>query len=281
MKNRGNQWPDPAIASVEERALERLLMMAVDNGPLGPTSRYGRDLDQVYETVGARDEPVLVLVHGGFFRPNIDRIHLRPLARAVASLGWQVVLAEYRRVPGQPLSSVADLHSLEEHLRATGRAPSRIVGHSAGGLLVLLRALSPTFYNLPPTEIVALAAVSDPVRAATESLGRDAVQTWIGAQPQEQPQTYLEVDPTQLVKSGRRTRSKVHLVHGRSDATVPCTHTEALVKMARYASNVCEDGSFTDSWKSALPEAAHHFDLVDPAELDTATQPWWRTPATT
>ena len=39
----------------------------------------------------------LVVVHGGYFRPGVDRTHARPMARALVAAGWRVALAEYRR----------------------------------------------------------------------------------------------------------------------------------------------------------------------------------------
>eukprot|EP01037_Dinobryon_pediforme_P021564 gene21564-22460_t len=42
----------------------------------------------------------LLLIHGGYWRAEYDRGHLRPLAIYFASVGWEVALAEYRREPG-------------------------------------------------------------------------------------------------------------------------------------------------------------------------------------
>ena len=48
------------------------------------------------------DEPTwLVLVHGGFWRPQFDRVHQRPMAAALADAGYAVAHVEYRR-PGMP-----------------------------------------------------------------------------------------------------------------------------------------------------------------------------------
>lgn len=71
-------------------------------------------------------------MHGGYFRPAIDRTHTRPMARALAQEGWLVVLAEYRRVPGDPNASTDDLTALDTHLRETGHDVAARVGHSAG-----------------------------------------------------------------------------------------------------------------------------------------------------
>ena len=44
--------------------------------------------------------PLVVIVHGGFWRPTIDRAHTGPMAVALAERGWTVAAIEYRRVPG-------------------------------------------------------------------------------------------------------------------------------------------------------------------------------------
>ena len=41
--------------------------------------------------------PLIVLVHGGFWRPAYDRRHLGPMADALAAAGYMVAVPEYRR----------------------------------------------------------------------------------------------------------------------------------------------------------------------------------------
>ena len=41
--------------------------------------------------------PLIVLVHGGFWRPAYDRRHLGPMASALAAAGHVVAVPEYRR----------------------------------------------------------------------------------------------------------------------------------------------------------------------------------------
>ena len=96
----------------------------------------------VWDTDGAR--ATVALVHGGFWKAEFDRIHLRPLANALASQGFSVASIEYPRVgmPGGGWPGTVD--SVMDALRAVladerlGAQPVVAVGHSAGGHLVAL-----------------------------------------------------------------------------------------------------------------------------------------------
>ena len=48
--------------------------------------------------VVASPAPVVVLLHGGFWKPEFDRIHTGSMAVALAAAGYLVVTPEYRRV---------------------------------------------------------------------------------------------------------------------------------------------------------------------------------------
>src|SRR5215213_8856422 len=76
---------------------------------------YGPEPEQVadvrYATTSVPGRPLLVLVHGGFWRPAYDRVHLRPMTEALAAEGWSTVTPEYRRIPGHPGLTVGDVHA--------------------------------------------------------------------------------------------------------------------------------------------------------------------------
>ncbi len=232
--------PTP-VEAAEDEVLARLL----DEGARGavPTTTYGCGRDTVLERYGPEDAPAIVLVHGGYFRPGVDRTHTRPQARALAEAGWQVVLPEYRRVPGAPCSAIEDLTALDEHLRSEGLDVRAWVGHSAGGAMALWRALAP---DLPPVRAVGLAAVSDFDAAVSERLGDDAVRDWIGRGPEAAPRLYARLDPRRLVAAAPDAAARIHLVHGADDATVPVGQSEGFPAV------------------STLVPGAHHFDLIDP-----------------
>lgn len=245
------------MVTAEDAALDRLL----DEGSTlaCPVTAYGSQPDQVYETctpdaaAPASDAaaptvstpPTLVVVHGGYFRPGVDRTHARPQAQGLAAEGWRVVLAEYRRVPGAPFATTQDLAALDTHLRLEGHDVAAWVGHSAGGALVLWRALTP---DLAPMRAVALAPVADFGAALAERLGGNAVGDWLGAETE----AMTHLDPTRLLAAAPERAEQVHLVHGDRDATVPVRQTEGFAAPS-----------------TVLP-GAHHFDLVDPASAHWA-----------
>ena len=49
---------------------------------------------------GRARAPLVVLVHGGFWKQAYDRCHSRPMACALPPTGWVVAMPEYRRVGG-------------------------------------------------------------------------------------------------------------------------------------------------------------------------------------
>ena len=224
--------------AAEDAALARLVSAGADGG--GRVVAYGAGPDQVVELFGEGGDRCVVVVHGGYFRPSIDRAHARPVARALAAAGWVVVLVEYRRVPGDPGATVADLRAADAALRSWGLEPEVWVGHSAGGTLVLLRALAA---DLPPVRVVALAPVADLAGAVRDGLGDDAVAEWVGASD------LGAVDPVALLSSradAAEVRGLVRVLHGDGDVTVPVGQSLAW------------------SPGAAVIEGAHHFDLVDP-----------------
>ncbi|MFI6169169.1 alpha/beta fold hydrolase [Nocardia sp. NPDC051052] len=213
----------------EQAVIDRLMRQS---GDVGAVTAYGAHPDQVIEVFG-ESGPTVVFVHGGYFRPTIDRTHARPVARALAGAGLRVVLLEYRRVPGAPRAAIEDLDLFEARLDA----PALWVGHSAGGMLALTRAYQ------RPAAVLALAPVADLARASRLHLADDAVTRWMGGTPEQQSRRYTDLDP-QVRLSPRPPN--VLLVHGSNDQTVPV----ALSRDSPAESIVLPD--------------THHFDLIDP-----------------
>src|SRR5262245_35016378 len=94
---------------------------------------YGRDPAQVADVrFGARDadgfdrastRPLVLIVHGGFWRPQYDRAHTGPMAEAIAAAGWTVASTEYRRIPGVPDKTLQDVSD------ALATLPAKISRH--------------------------------------------------------------------------------------------------------------------------------------------------------
>ena len=177
--------------------------------PPDRTWRYGEDRDHVADVYlpndGIAPLSTLVLVHGGFWRTTYDRTHLRPLAAALAGRGHTVFSLEYRRIPGDPDATVADVRAAVAQLPEN----SQLVGHSAGGHLVLWLAAEP---DLTVTT-VALAPVADLALADDLNLGAGAVRAFLGSSAVGRP----DLDPARRATP----RHGVVVLHGKQDDTVP------------------------------------------------------------
>ena len=185
--------------------------------------------------------PLILLLHGGFWRPEYDCSHVRPLATALAASGYAVVNAEYRRRPGAPDESVKDVvAALSGSLRLVDYALHNgkvlLVGHSAGGHLALLAAHhSPALL----AGVLALAPVADLAAAAALGLDNGAVSAFLGERSRD------EFDPARL--PAPTLPVPVRVVHGSADARVPREVAAA----------------YTHSDFLSLPGVGH-FELVDP-----------------
>ncbi|PWR07623.1 alpha/beta hydrolase [Micromonospora acroterricola] len=228
------------------------------------TVAYGDHPDQVADlrlpAGSGSARPLVVVVHGGFWRAEYDRRHTGPLAAALAAAGYPVAQLEYRRT-GQPgggwpntltdvLTGVAELPRLVDEAlpgRVSRDAPI-LVGHSAGGHLALYAAAT-----APATVggVLALAPVADLGAAYRQDLDSGAVAALLGGGPEEVPDRYAAADPRSLVPI--RTRTVV--MHGSEDQQVPVAMSRDFVAAARTA------GSHISLVE--LP-GCEHFGLIDP-----------------
>lgn len=230
----------------EDAALDSLLERAAQVGP-GREESYGPHPDQIIEWYAPRTSggSPIVFVHGGFFRPTIDRAHARLAAAILADqLARPVVLAEYRRVSGDPDLSVTDIHAISDLLEGLGEEPAAWVGHSAGGTLVLQRAFDQV---RPAVPVVALAPVVDLTSGLTETLGEGAIMDWLGARTAAKRGRYAHLDPVRLLAEVPERLGQVRCVHGAEDLTVPVAQSTG-------------SGLAVD-----VIAGAHHYDLIDPA----------------
>lgn len=208
------------------------------------TRSYGDHPDQVIEVwEGLSDRPLVVVVHGGFWRPAVDRAHARPQAGALAASGASVVLVEYRRLPGDPGATVADLRAAVGLAAAgtPGNGTLVLVGHSAGGHLALWLAAT----HPPPglVRTVGLGAVADLGLAEVLDLGSGAVPAFLGAPAATRP----ELDPARLPPAG----CEVVLISAALDEEVP----------ASLATSYAARHPGTNRTELA---GTRHMDLIDP-----------------
>ena len=211
---------------------------------------YGADPEQVAEIwAGAPAAPLIVVLHGGFWKQEYDRGHCRGLAASLAQHGSTVVLLEYRRVGGgggwpATFDDVrTGLRRIVQHHPAASRRI--LVGHSAGGHLGLwVAATEPT----PLVDaVVALAPIAD-LTAMSRTFGDDdnPVHNLLGGTPQGHPDRYDLADPALLPTP----RASVHLLHGVTDTLVPI---EQSLSYARR-----HTGTRVTELRCA------HFELIDP-----------------
>ena len=176
--------------------------------------------------------PLVVYVHGGFWRTAFDRRHARPLARALADEGAVVASVEYRRVgegadggwptTGDDVRRAVD--ALPDLLAEVGvrTGPARLVGHSAGGHLVLWLVAT----GVTCERVVPLAPVCDLGEATRRHLGDDATAALMGGQDP------AVADPMVLLHDtpAAADRPTATIVHGRADDVVPLALSRGLVE---------------------------------------------------
>ncbi len=200
---------------------------------------------------GPRPRPLVVHVHGGFWRTRYDRLHARPFAEGLVAQGYVVAVPEYRRGPGAWPSTRDDLATvldrLPDLLHGIGitTTTTTVTGHSAGGHLALWLANEPCALD----RVVALAPVGDLRQAAEWHTGAGAVVDFLGGTPQQRPQVYDAADPATRMRE--RPPVPVVVVHGDRDDDVP-------VELSRGLS-----GRFDWLDYRELPGAGHH-DVIDP-----------------
>ena len=233
-------------------------------------SAYGPGPDQFLEvSLPAGDEPapVVVVLHGGFWRARYGVELARPLAADLAARGWAAVAVEYRRVGaggGWP-------HTLDDVAAALDALPDlpgaarldltdvTVVGHSAGGHLAAWAAGRGRLPDGAPgagprvavTAAVLQAGVLDLTAAVVADLGAGATTGFLGGTPQDHPERYAAADPVRLLPTG----VPVLCVHGAGDTTVPPEQSQ------RYAAAA---GAAGDRVEVALLPG-DHMALIDPA----------------
>jgi acetyl esterase/lipase len=227
------------------------------------TLRYGPQRAQVAELWrpqgDAAERPVVVLIHGGFWRQRYTKWLMHRLARAVVAQGWVAYNIEYRRVGrfgsgGWPetFDDVASAINALATVPGIDRQHVVTCGHSAGGHLALWAGAERPSDSIRVCAAISLAGVVDLVEAARLGLGGGAVDALMGGSPDEYPDRYALGSPRSLLPMG----IPQFLVHGLRDTTVPATLSEEYVTQARAHGDAAE---FVP-----LPDAGH-MEMIDPA----------------
>lgn len=205
------------------------------------TISYGKSGDQVIDFYNSAkpNDSVIVLIHGGYWRPEYDRKHLAPFAKALSSAGWSVALIEYRRIIGNPDAMVSDTKAAISKVKEEF-SKIILIGHSAGGHLALVLS---NFTNAIGT--IALAPLTDLMKAEELDLDEGAVADFLGTPAALRS----DLDPMRLPAPSNPTT----IIHGALDIRVPVEFSRDYVAhKAEVKMNLTEI------------ESIGHFELIDP-----------------
>jgi acetyl esterase/lipase len=222
---------------------------------------YGADPNQFVElrfprNSSGRQSPLLVNIHGGFWRAKYNLDHAGHLCAALTANGLITANLEYRRVgneggawPGTFEDIRSAYHFLLQHASEHKIDSDKVIvmGHSAGGQLALCLAA----HELRTKGVVSLAGVVDLQRAYQLHLSNDAVVEFLRGTPAEVPDHYREADPMQLSIAHARQ----WLIHGSADDTIPPAFSRDYVAKKTERK---EDARLREIAR------ADHFDLIDP-----------------
>lgn len=221
---------------------------------------YGTDPNQFGDLrlpkEGRPPFPVILNIHGGYWRAKYDLLHAGHLCAALTRKGFASWNVEYRRV-GNPgggwpgtFEDIANSYRFLPQIAGRYRLDAArivIMGHSAGGQLALcLAAHEPSV-----KAAVSLAGVVNLSRAFELHLSSDAVVEFLGGKPSDVPEHYHESDPMQLsIPQARQV-----LIHGLDDDAVPPEFSRRYVEAKQ---DMKEKATLLELTKT------DHFDLIDP-----------------
>lgn len=217
---------------------------------------YGRDMYQFGDLrlpAGAGPHPLVIFIHGGFWRSAYDLTHAGHICAALTRAGAITWSIEYRRIGnaggGWPGTFEDVLHGAEHVRTLRAKYPIDLeravaAGHSAGGHLALWLAAQRA---VDLRGVVPLAAVSDLRRAWTQQLSGGVVAQLLGGTPDRVSSRYAAASPIELLPISVPQR----VVHGTNDDIVPYEMSERFAKASHNAKLVPLKG-------------AGHFELIDP-----------------
>jgi acetyl esterase/lipase len=228
--------------------------------PLDARIAYGTDRNQFGEIRLPKSSgpfPLVMNIHGGFWRARYDLGHAGHLCAALTAKGLATWNVEYRRVgnagggwPGT-FEDVRNAYRFLPQLAHRYQLESTkvlVMGHSAGGELALcLAAHEPSLKH-----VISLAGVVDLQQAWELHLGNDAVVDFLGGEPSQIGDYYREADPMEL-SVPRTTRQ--WLIHGAKDDVVPPILSRNYTEHRKRRG---EDAHYLEI------STAGHFDLIDP-----------------
>jgi acetyl esterase/lipase len=214
-------------------------------------SRYGpgdRRIGTWWVPAGDPPYPLVVLVHGGYWRPVYDLTLEDEVASFLAAQGFLVWNVDYSPAGTPWPSTLLDVAAAYDHGVAdprVDRSRVAVVGHSAGGHLALwLGSRRPgTPGGAPavaPGLVVGQAPVACLALAHEQRLGDGAVDRFVGGSPETFPERYAEADPLALLPVSTRAV----LIHGEGDDVVPMSQPETYAAASHAQLVVVPGGHF-------------------------------------
>ncbi|HET7499358.1 MAG TPA: alpha/beta hydrolase [Kofleriaceae bacterium] len=228
-------------------ASERPAARAELDQPYGPGERQRYDLFHAADP-GARDAPLVVFIHGGYWQLGRREDHAF-VARALTAAGIAVAVPAYSLCP-----QVSVLHIIDELRRCvaalwarTGQRPV-VVGHSAGGHLAaaLLATDWRAVPDVPPDLVRAGCAISGVFELAP------LIPTTMNRALQLDPETAAAASPL-FWPPPPADRTLIAAV---GSEETPEFHRQARAMCARWASA----GVMTEYLSI---DRTHHFNIVD------------------
>jgi acetyl esterase/lipase len=226
------------IAVMSEELLSRTPPPADERIAYGPEASQFIDLRR-------GPGPLVVCLHGGYWRARYDLTHLGHLCAGLTAHGFTTANVEYRRLgePGVGFPEMAaDLRDALALLssRFGARRPV-VLGHSAGGHLALWAGREGL-----SSSVVALAPVSDLAEASRLGLSNGVTDELLAT-------TSLEAaSPAHRLPAG----CPVTILHGTADDTVPFAMSEAFARRASAAG---------DDVRLVPLEGLGHYEPIDPS----------------
>jgi len=244
---------------------------------------YGSHEDQfgyLYRPAGEIDRPVLIVIHGGYWKDNhtLESYATQAIVEKFKTSGAAIWNLEYRRMNTDGDNTKApwpavfqDVAAGIDYLRSIAETQRLdlnrilVVGHSAGGHLAAWAASrgsiprsTPLYREEPlvPTRAVSIAGILD-LRELTGLSQPLQVERLMGGSVDEYPERYAAANPAQL----HADSVPVTIVHGELDEDV------SVAQLETYANNTSNPNVQTVRMKDA-----DHFGMLP---LDGQEPPDW------
>lgn len=222
------------------------------------TITYGESehhIMDVYLPQTTQPKSNVMLIHGGCWQNQYDRLYMGHMAKSLSDRGYRVFNIEYRRTgdpgggyPGTLNDIQAAYKKIQTYLieDQENNSSINVMGHSAGGHLSLwLAATEPSV-----SAVIGLAAISDLSNYAEGSGScQSAARSFMGATPSEKADHYKKADPLLMAVP----KAKVTLISTEKDGIVPPSHNDAYTQ---------KSGA-----KHHITAEMGHFDLVAPTAV--------------